>query len=100
MMFSPAMEMLAALRRLVRALNFSLGVIVLLATSIGGVAAVATACYSLFSQPLPYQQPDRLVMLDIFSKRFGADMVGGRRSAAARGGCPCIGRRSLYPARQ
>jgi len=74
MTFSPTVEFLAALRRLLRAPGFSLGVIALLAVSIGGTAAVATAGYSLFAQPLPYQQPERLVTLGIFSKRFGSDM--------------------------
>ena len=74
MTFSPTVEFLAALRRLVRTPAFSLSVIALLAVSIGGAAAVATAGYSLFAQPLPYQQPDRLVTLGIFSKRFGADL--------------------------
>jgi len=74
MTFSPAFEFIAALRRLLRTPAFSLGVIALLAVSIGGAAAVATAGYSLFAQPLPYQQPERLVTLGIFSKRFGSDM--------------------------
>ena len=74
MTFSPAFEFIAALRRLLRTPAFSLGVVALLAVSIGGAAAVATAGYSLFAQPLPYQQPERLVTLGIFSKRFGSDM--------------------------
>ena len=74
MTFSPAFEFIAALRRLLRTPAFSLGVIALLAVSIGGAAAVATAGYSLFAQPLPYLQPERLVTLGIFSKRFGSDM--------------------------
>ncbi len=74
MTFSPAFELIAALRRLLRTPAFSLSVIVLLAVSIGGAAAIATAGYSLFAQPLPYHQPERLVTLGIFSKRFGSDM--------------------------
>lgn len=74
MNFSPAVEFFTAIRRLRRTPGFSLGVIALLAVSIGGVAAVATAGYSLFAQPLPYHQPDRLVMLGVYSKRFGLDM--------------------------
>jgi len=74
MTFSPSIEFFTAIRRLVRTPGFSLGVIALLAVSIGGVAAVATAGYSLFAQPLPYHQPDRLVMLGVYSRRFGLDM--------------------------
>ncbi|MCA1780265.1 MAG: ABC transporter permease, partial [Xanthomonadaceae bacterium] len=74
MTFSFAVEFRAALRRVLRTPAFSLGVIALLAVSIGGVAAIATAGYSLFAQPLPYHQPERLVTLRIFSKRFGADL--------------------------
>ena len=74
MTFSPAFEFIAALRRLVRTPAFSLGVIALLAVSIGGAAAVAMAGYSLYAQPLPYHQPERLVTLGIFSKRLGANL--------------------------
>jgi len=72
--FSPAAETIAAWRRLVRTPGFSLGVIALLAVSIGTMAAIATAGFSLFAQPLPYHQPDRLVTLSVFSNRFGAHM--------------------------
>ncbi len=74
MTFSPAVEFFAALRRLLRTPAFSLGVIALLAVSIGGAAAVATAGYSLFLRPLPYQQPEQLVSLSVFSKSFGVRM--------------------------
>jgi len=74
MKFNPATETSHAFRRLRRTPGFSLSVIALLAISIGGAAAVVTAGYSLFAQPLPYHQPDRLVTLGVFSKRFGADM--------------------------
>ncbi len=74
MTFSPAVEFRAALRRVLRTPAFSLGVIALLSVSIGGVTAVATAGYSLFAQPLPYQQPDRLVTLNVFAKRFDIHM--------------------------
>jgi len=74
MKFNPATETSHAFRRLRRTPGFSLGVIALLAISIGGAAAVATAGYSLFAQPLPYHQPERLVTLSVFSKRFSAHM--------------------------
>jgi len=74
MNFSWSMEVRRELRRLRRTPGFSLGVIALLAISIGGAAAVATAGYSLFAQPLPYHQPERLVTLGVFSKRFSAHM--------------------------
>ena len=74
MTFSPSFEFIAALRRLLRTPAFSLAVIALLAVSIGGAAAIATAGYSLFAQPLPYHQPERLVTLGIFSKRLGSDL--------------------------
>ena len=63
MNFSLSMELQRAWRRLVRAPGFSLSVIVLIAVSIGGVAAVATAGWSLFARPLPYSQADRLVTI-------------------------------------
>ena len=63
MTFSPAVEFLAALRRLVRAPGFSLSVIFLIAFGIGGVATVTTAGWSLFAKPLPYARPDQLVTI-------------------------------------
>jgi len=71
---SPSVEFIAALRRLLRTPAFSFAVIALLAVSIGGAAAIATAGYSLFAQPLPYHQPERLVTLGIFSKRIGSGL--------------------------
>ena len=69
MNFSLSMELQRAWRRLVRAPGFSLSVIVLIAVSIGGVAAVATAGWSLFARPLPYSQADRLVTISGWYKR-------------------------------
>lgn len=74
MTFDPGIEWSAALRRLLRAPVFSLSVVALLAISIGGVAAIATAAYSLFAQPLPYHQAERLVTIGVFVRRFGMHM--------------------------
>ena len=63
MNFSLSMELQRAWRRLVRAPGFSLSVIVLIGFSIGGVAAVATAGWSLYAKPLPYVQSDQLVTI-------------------------------------
>lgn len=68
------MELSRAWRRLLRAPGFSLSVIALIALSIGGVAAVATAGWSLFGKPLPYPQAGQLVALSAFSGRFGMHM--------------------------
>lgn len=72
--FSLAMELRRAWRRLVRAPGFSLSVIVLIAISVGGVAAISTAGWSLFGKPLPYPQAGQLVTLSAFSDRFGMHM--------------------------
>lgn len=74
MNFSLSMELQRAWRRLVRAPGFSLSVIVLIAFSIGGVTAVATAGWSLFGKPLPYPQAGQLVTLSAFSGRFGMNL--------------------------
>jgi len=66
MNFSISMELQRAWRRLLRAPAFSLSVIVLIAFSIGGVAAVATAGWSLFAKPLPYSQADQLVTVSVW----------------------------------
>lgn len=79
MSFSVAMELQRACRRLLRAPGFSLSVIVLIAFSIGGVAAVATAGWSLFVRPLPYQQADQLVTLSGWYKR--GDLHAGLSAA-------------------
>jgi len=69
-----SMEFRRAWRRLRRAPGFSLSVIVLIALSLGGVAAVGTAGWSLFGKPLPYAQAGQLVTLSAFSGRFGMHM--------------------------
>lgn len=74
MNMSISLEATRALRRLVRAPGFSVSVVVLLALSLGGVAAVATAGWSLFGKPLPYPQAGQLVTLSAFSGRFGMHM--------------------------
>lgn len=77
MSFSLSLEFLRAWRRQVRAPAFSLSVVVLIALSIGGVAAVATAGWSLFARPLPYQQAEQLVTISAVSalcKSFDSHM--------------------------
>lgn len=69
-----SLECLRAWRRLVRAPGFSLSVILLIAVSIGGVAAVATAGWSLFARPLPYAQAEQLVTISGWYKRFDTHM--------------------------
>ena len=66
------MELKRAWRRLVRVPGFSLSVILLIAVSVGGVAAVATAGWSMFAQPMPYQQADQLVTISVWNKRSGS----------------------------
>ena len=74
MKMSLLLELSRTRRRLLRAPGFSLSVIALIALSIGGVAAVATAGWSLFGKPLPYPQAANLVALSAFSERFGIHM--------------------------
>jgi len=74
MKISLPMEVRRAFRRLLRAPGFSISVVVLMALSVGGVAAVATAGWSLYLKPLPYDTPDRLVTISAHSARFGMNM--------------------------
>lgn len=67
-----SLELSRAWRRLLNAPGFSLSVIVLIAFSIGGVAAVAAAGWSLFAKPLPYSQADQLVTVSVWGKRLGS----------------------------
>lgn len=46
----------------------------LIALSVGGVAAVATAGWSLYLKPLPFAEPERLVTISAHSSRFGMNM--------------------------
>lgn len=71
MNFSLSMELQRAWRRLVRAPGFSISVIVLMALGIGGMTAVATAGWSLFLRPLPYQEAEQLVNIAVWQKRVG-----------------------------
>jgi len=69
-----SMEVRRAYRRLLRAPGFSISVVVLMALSVGGVAAVATAGWSLYIKPLPYADSDQLVTISAHSARFGMNM--------------------------
>jgi len=69
-----AQELAHAWRRLRRAPAFSVSVVVLLALGIGGLAAVASAGWSLFIRPLPYAEPDRLVTVSAYYRRIDAHM--------------------------
>jgi len=74
MKISLPMEVRRAFRRLLRAPGFSISVVVLMALSVGGVAAVATAGWSLYLKPLPFTAPERLVTISAYSARFGMNM--------------------------
>jgi len=69
-----AQELAHAWRRLKRAPAFSASVVVLLALGIGGVAAIATAGWSLFVRPLPYAEPDELVTVSAYYRRIDVHM--------------------------
>jgi predicted permease len=74
MNLSLSMELRRAFRRLLRAPGFSVSAVVLIALSVGGMAAVITAGWSLYLKPLPFAEPDRLVTISAYSSRFGMDM--------------------------
>ncbi|MDT8448534.1 MAG: ABC transporter permease [Wenzhouxiangellaceae bacterium] len=68
------MEFRRAWRRMLRAPGFSASVVLLIAISIDGMAAVTTAGWSLFARPLPYPNSGQLIKLSAFSGRVGMHM--------------------------
>ncbi|HWB17926.1 MAG TPA: ABC transporter permease [Vicinamibacterales bacterium] len=56
-------DVVHTLRLLARHRGFAAAVLVTIALGVGGVSAVFSVVYGVLIQPLPYQQPDRLVRL-------------------------------------
>ncbi|MBU1189734.1 MAG: ABC transporter permease [Gammaproteobacteria bacterium] len=67
-------ELNQAWRGILRTPGFAFSVILLMAISAGGMAAITSAGWALFVQPLPFVDADRLVTLSAYSRRFGVDM--------------------------
>jgi predicted permease len=63
-----------ALRQLIKSPSFSMTAIVALALGIGATTAMFAVIYAFLLRPLPYAEPDRLVMLQSRSTRSGNDL--------------------------
>jgi predicted permease len=63
-----------ALRQLIKSPSFSVTAIVALALGIGATTAIFAVIYAFLLRPLPYADPDRLVMLQSRSTRAGNDV--------------------------
>jgi putative ABC transport system permease protein len=63
-----------ALRQLVKSPSFSMTAIVALALGIGATTAMFAVIYAFLLRPLPYAEPERLVMLQSRSTRSGNDL--------------------------
>lgn len=60
-----------ALRGLVRAPGFSVGVVLVLGVAITGMVTVTTAAYDLFLRPLPFSHSEQLAHLTSYSRSMG-----------------------------
>src|SRR5215510_5674287 len=69
-----------ALRRLRRAPGFSLGVIATLGIGIGAAVGIGTIVYDVLLRDLPYDRPEQLVRVDVFTDGLGPS--GGLQSPA------------------
>jgi len=63
-----------ALRQLIKSPSFSVTAIVALALGIGATTAMFAVIYAFLLRPLPYAEPERLVMLQSRSTRSGNDV--------------------------
>jgi putative ABC transport system permease protein len=63
-----------AFRQLIRAPSFSFTAIVALALGIGATTAMFAVIYAFLLRPLPYADPEQLVMLQSRSTRSGSDL--------------------------
>jgi putative ABC transport system permease protein len=63
-----------AFRRLIKSPSFSATAIVALALGIGATTAMFAVIYAFLLRPLPYAEPEKLVMLQSRSTRSGADL--------------------------
>jgi predicted permease len=71
-----ARELRGAVRRLGRSPGFAAAAIVTLALGIGASAAILTVVYGVLLKPLPFPEPDRLVVIE--HELPGFDMPGSR----------------------
>jgi putative ABC transport system permease protein len=63
-----------ALRQLIKSPSFSMTAIVALALGIGATTAMFAVIYAFLLRPLPYSEPEKLVMLQSRSTRSGSDL--------------------------
>ena len=63
-----------ALRQLIKSPSFSATAIFALALGIGATTAMFAVIYAFLLRPLPYAEPERLVMLQSWSTRTGSDL--------------------------
>src|SRR5256885_5815901 len=63
-----------AFRQLIKSPSFSLTAIVALALGIGATTAMFAVIYAFLLRPLPYAEPEKLVMLQSRSTRSGSDL--------------------------
>lgn len=65
-----------ALRRLRRSPRFATGAALTLAVGVGGVAGIFALVDSVMLQPLPYAEPERLIVVSHTAPGFGLSQVG------------------------
>ena len=94
-----------AMRQLVKSPVFALTAVLTLALGIGANTAIFTVVYATLLAPMPYPEPDQLVMVwsKIQGNRNGIaaqDYLDWRRPEQGVSGSECLDRRQLQPGHQ
>ena len=74
MLAGAAIEGRRAVRGLIHAPGFAVGIVLVLGIAIAGMVTVTTAAWELFLRPLPFAQPEQLAHVTTYSRSMGFEL--------------------------